>query len=159
MKTFEDVCGRDTLAIFPPGHFFQPDKGFVRYYQPAWVDYRLATHEQDLKLIHDTLVNAVIKRLMSDAPLGILLSGGLDSSLVRFVNNEEYFESGSPDFINFSSIAAREMKRRGLVVHSFSIGVDHLSPDIIAARKVAKHIGTHHHEFHFSVQEGLKEPP
>ncbi|KAK6037664.1 hypothetical protein COOONC_24830 [Cooperia oncophora] len=125
MKTFEDVCGRDTLAIFPPGHFFQPDKGFVRYYQPAWVDYRLATHEQDLKLIHDTLVNAVIKRLMSDAPLGILLSGGLDSSLV-------------------SSIAAREMKRRGLVVHSFSIGVDHLSPDIIAARIVAKHIGTHH---------------
>ncbi|VDM52535.1 unnamed protein product [Angiostrongylus costaricensis] len=74
---------------------------------------------------------------MSDAPLGILLSGGLDSSLV-------------------SSIAAREMKRHGLVVHSFSIGVDHNSPDIVAARKVAKHIGTVHHEFYFSVQEGLK---
>ncbi|EYB87979.1 hypothetical protein Y032_0254g301 [Ancylostoma ceylanicum] len=137
MKTFEDICGSKTLAIFPPGHFFHSSKGFVRYYQPAWFDYRLATHDRDLKLIHDTLVNAVIKRLMSDAPLGILLSGGLDSSLV-------------------SSIAAREMKRRGLAVHSFSIGVDHNSPDIIAARKVAKHIGTQHHEFHFSVEDGIK---
>ncbi|KAE9414163.1 hypothetical protein Angca_005266, partial [Angiostrongylus cantonensis] len=137
MKTFEDICGSNVLSIFPPGHFFQHDKGFVRYYQPLWIDNRLATHKQDLKLIHDTLVAAVIKRLMSDAPLGILLSGGLDSSLV-------------------SSIAAREMKRHGLVVHSFSIGVDHNSPDVVAARKVAKHIGTVHHEFYFSVQEGLK---
>ncbi|KJH47126.1 asparagine synthase [Dictyocaulus viviparus] len=136
MKTFDDICGSNVLAIFPPGHFFQPDKGFVRYYQPLWIDSRLATREEDLKSIHDTLIEAVKKRLMSDAPLGILLSGGLDSSLV-------------------SSIAAREMAKSGLVIHSFSIGVDHDSPDVIAARKVAKHIGTHHHEFYFSVQEGL----
>ncbi|KAK6763786.1 hypothetical protein RB195_024206 [Necator americanus] len=133
MKTFEDICGSNTLAVFPPGHFFHNSEGFVRYYQPLWFDYCLATHDRNLKLIHDSLVDAVIKRLMSDAPLGVLLSGGLDSSLV-------------------SSIAAREMKRRGLVVHSFSIGVDHNSPDLIAARKVARHIGTQHHEFHFSVE-------
>ena len=126
-----------------------PDCGFVRYFQvlyydvesllslqPLWFDYRLATKPESLTLIHDTLVNAVHKRLMSDAPMGILLSGGLDSSLV-------------------SSIAAREMKKRGLDVHSFSIGVDHLSPDVIAARKVAAHIGTIHHEFHFTVQVRL----
>ncbi|KAK6763785.1 hypothetical protein RB195_024206 [Necator americanus] len=137
MKTFEDICGSNTLAVFPPGHFFHNSEGFVRYYQPLWFDYCLATHDRNLKLIHDSLVDAVIKRLMSDAPLGVLLSGGLDSSLV-------------------SSIAAREMKRRGLVVHSFSIGVDHNSPDLIAARKVARHIGTQHHEFHFSVEEGIR---
>ena len=136
MKCIEDVCGETELKIFPPGHFWQPHTGFVRYYQPLWFDYRLATHNQDFKLIHDTLINAVHKRLMSDAPMGILLSGGLDSSLV-------------------SSIAAREMKRRGLDVHSFSIGVDNTSPDVIAARKVADHIGTLHHEFHFSVQVRL----
>lgn len=136
MKCIEDVCGPTELAIFPPGHFWSPNSGFVRYYEPLWFDHRLATKQQDLKLIHDTFIAAVKKRLMSDAPLGILLSGGLDSSLV-------------------SSIASREMRSHGLPVHSFSIGVDHLSPDIIAARKVASHIHTQHHECHFTVQEGL----
>ncbi|CAI5455947.1 unnamed protein product [Caenorhabditis angaria] len=137
MKTLEDTCGAYKIAAFPPGHYYTPKTGFVRYFQPEWFDYKKAIKALDLKLIHDSFIKAVHKRLMSDAPLGVLLSGGLDSSLV-------------------SSIAAREMKRKGLTVHSFSIGVDHTSPDVVAARKVADYIGTNHHEFYFSIEEGIK---
>ncbi|CAL2051215.1 unnamed protein product [Caenorhabditis brenneri] len=137
MKCLEDSCGDFQIASFPPGHYYTPKTGFVRYFNPDWFDYRSAIRPLDLKLLQKTMIAAVHKRLMSDAPIGVLLSGGLDSSLV-------------------SSIAAREMKRRGMTVHSFSIGVDHNSPDVIAARKVAKFIGTTHHEFYFNIQEGIK---
>ncbi|GMR55180.1 hypothetical protein PMAYCL1PPCAC_25375 [Pristionchus mayeri] len=136
MKCIEDLCGPYTLAPFPPGHFFQKDKGFTRYYQPLWFDHRLCTSAPDLTLVRETLVRATTKRLMSDAPIGLLLSGGLDSSLI-------------------SAIAAREMKKLGLAVHSFAVGVDANSPDIVAARKVADFIGTQHHEVYFSLEDGL----
>ncbi|KAF8354262.1 hypothetical protein PRIPAC_95885 [Pristionchus pacificus] len=136
MKSIEDITGETKLAPFPPGHYYQPDKGFVRYYQPLWFDHRLCTKEADLTLIRQTLIDGVIKRLMSDAPIAILLSGGLDSSLV-------------------SSIAAREMRRLRLPIHSFAVGVDAKSPDAIAARKVANFIGTDHHEVHFTLEEGI----
>ncbi|GMR38612.1 hypothetical protein PMAYCL1PPCAC_08807, partial [Pristionchus mayeri] len=66
----------------------------------------------------------------------LLLSGGLDSSLIN-------------------AIAAREMKKLGLAVHSFAVGVDANSPDIVAARKVAEFIGTQHHEVYFTLEDGL----
>ncbi|KAF8365326.1 asns-2 [Pristionchus pacificus] len=136
MKCIEDVCGPHTLAPFPPGHFFQKDRGFTRYYQPAWFDHRLCTAPADLDRLRETLIAATTKRLMSDAPIGLLLSGGLDSSLI-------------------SAIASREMKKLGLAVHSFAVGVDANSPDIVAARKVAAFIGTQHHEVYFSLEDGL----
>lgn len=133
MKCLEDSCGDNKIESFPPGHYYTPKTGFVRYFNPEWFDFRKAIHPLDLKLLQKTMIASVHKRLMSDAPIGVLLSGGLDSSLV-------------------SSIASREMKRRGMAVHSFSIGVDHNSPDVVAARKVAKFIGTTHHEFYFSIE-------
>ncbi|GMT02592.1 hypothetical protein PENTCL1PPCAC_24766, partial [Pristionchus entomophagus] len=136
MKCIEDLCGPYTLAPFPPGHFFQKDRGFTRYYQPTWFDHRLCLAAPDLDLLRSSLIKATTKRLMSDAPIGLLLSGGLDSSLI-------------------SAIAAREMKKMGLEVHSFAVGVDANSPDIVAARKVAAHIGTQHHEVYFSLEDGL----
>lgn len=85
MKCLEGVC--DTYEIFPPGHVYRSktDK-LERYYKPSWLDEKdVPTTAADPKKIHDALVSAVVKRLMSDAPLGVLLSGGLDSSLVASI--------------------------------------------------------------------------
>uniref|UniRef100_A0A0N5ATE7 Asparagine synthetase [glutamine-hydrolyzing] n=1 Tax=Syphacia muris TaxID=451379 RepID=A0A0N5ATE7_9BILA len=137
MKTIEDICGERCLKTFPPGHFWTPKSGFIQYYNPLWYEPLNATHEESLLEIRQILTEATIKRLISDAPLGVLLSGGLDSSIV-------------------SSIAAREMQRIGRQLMSFSIALDGDQPDAIAARKVAEFIGTDHHEFHFTIQEGIE---
>ena len=76
---------------------------------------------------------------MSDAPIGVLLSGGLDSSLI-------------------SAIAVRKMRSLGLTLRSFSIGLDADAPDLVAARGLARFLGTEHHEFHFSVQASGAKP-
>ncbi|TKR92518.1 hypothetical protein L596_007156 [Steinernema carpocapsae] len=136
MKAMESICGPYEMTAFPPGHFYQPDKGFVRYYQPIWFDHRFAMNPLNLSSIRDALIKATHKRLMSDVPIGVLLSGGLDSSLV-------------------SSIAVREMKRLGLPLKSFSIGLDAHAPDLVAARQVAEFLGTDHHEFHFTIEQGI----
>lgn len=139
MKVFEDVV--DEVKTFPPGHFFTPEQGFVQYYKPAWMNpetkpMRITSLEPSLEKLKHTLIEATEKRLMSNAPIGVLLSGGLDSSLV-------------------SAIACRKMRELGLEVHSFSIGLDPKSPDLIAARKVAEFLQTKHHEFYFTVEEGF----
>ena len=134
MKVIEDLCVE--LFAFPPGHFFTPKLGFVRYYEPNWLRAELASAEPDMIKLRDTLVWATEKRLMSDAPIGVLLSGGLDSSLI-------------------SAIAVRKMRSLGLTLRSFSIGLDADAPDLVAARGLARFLGTEHHEFHFSVQEGV----
>jgi len=134
MKVIADQC--ITFSTFPPGHIYTEKTGFVKYYQPEWEDVSKAVHDVDYKAIRKTLKKAVKKRLMSDVPFGVLLSGGLDSSLT-------------------SSIACRLMKKSGQKIHSFSIGLDADSPDTIAARKVAEFIGTEHHEVHFTIEQGI----
>ena len=135
MKPIVDQCV--TMSTFPPGHYYTPTKGFVKYYTPEYEDFKKATHELDLIAIRETLTEATRKRLMSDVPIGVLLSGGLDSSLT-------------------SSIASRLLKEKGKKLHSFSIGLDADAPDAKAARKVAEFLGTEHHEVHFTIGQGIE---
>lgn len=134
MKALADQC--EEFAAFPPGHYYTPQTGFVQYYQPDWYDASKATKERDLTKLREALIAATKKRLMADVPLGVLLSGGLDSSLT-------------------SSIAARLLEDTGKKLHSFSIGLDENAPDLVAARKVAKFLGTEHKEIYFTVEEGI----
>ncbi len=135
MKPIADQC--KTFSTFPPGHFYTQKTGFVKYYKPEYEDYLKADQELDLELIRETLTEATRKRLMSDVPIGVLLSGGLDSSLT-------------------SAIASRLLAESGKKLHSFSIGLDADAPDAAAARKVAEYLGTEHHEIHFTIEEGIK---
>lgn len=135
MKTIADQCVE--FSAFPPGHFYTPKTGFVRYFAPKWFNYETATEKLDLTKLRESLIDATKKRLMSDVPLGVLLSGGLDSSLT-------------------SSIACRLMEGTGQTLHSFSIGLDAEAPDLIAARKVAEYLGTEHHEIYFTIEEGIE---
>ena len=135
MKPITDQC--KTFSTFPPGHYYTPKTGFVKYYKPEYEDYKKATQELDLALIRETLTEATRKRLMSDVPIGVLLSGGLDSSLT-------------------SSIAARLLAEKGKKLNSFSIGLDADAPDAKAARKVAAFLGTEHHEIHFTIEQGIE---
>jgi len=135
MKSIADQC--KSFSTFPPGHYYTAKTGFVKYYRPEYEDHVKAVESLNLDLIRETLVEATRKRLMSEAPLGVLLSGGLDSSLI-------------------SSIAARIYAENGKKLPSFSIGLGADSPDNIAARKAAEFLGTQHHEIHFSVKEAVE---
>ena len=135
MKSIADKC--KTFSTFPPGHYYTPKTGFVKYYNPQWEKASSAINEPDFSALRETLTKAVEKRLMSDVPVGVLLSGGLDSSLI-------------------SSVAARLVKQKGEKLQSFSVGLDANAPDIIAARKVADFLETEHHEVYFTIEEGIK---
>jgi asparagine synthase (glutamine-hydrolysing) len=136
MKSITDQCVE--FEAFPPGHYYTPETGLVKYYQPEWQDYKVASKPVDLDQLRDALIDATKVRLMSDVPLAVLLSGGLDSSLI-------------------SSITKRLLRGTNQELHSFSVGLSPDAPDIKAAREVAKFIGTTHHEVFFSVEEGIKE--
>ncbi|MGY3795908.1 asparagine synthase-related protein, partial [Aquimarina sp. 433] len=95
----------------------------VRWYKPAWADGPVSGGSANPRLVQARLITAVAKRIRSDAPWGVLLSGGLDSSLV-------------------ASIASRlHRQRTGRPIHTFSIGLDD-SPDLVKAREVSRHIGS-----------------
>ncbi|TPG41667.1 asparagine synthase B [Flavobacterium pectinovorum] len=134
MKPIADQC--KTFSTFPPGHYYTPKKGFVKYYKPEYEDYENAVEDLNLDLIKDTFTEAVRKRLMSEAPLGVLLSGGLDSSLI-------------------AAIASRIFAESGKKLQTFSIGLDADAPDAKAARNAAEFLGTEHQEVHFSIEDGI----
>lgn len=135
MKVIADQCV--TFKAFPPGHFYTPETGLVRYFKPAWFTPAAATSEPDLQELRNRLIKATEKRLMADVPLGVLLSGGLDSSLIAAITKRLLEERGQQE------------------LHSFSIGLNKDAPDLVAARKVARYLGTTHHEICFSLEEGI----
>jgi asparagine synthase (glutamine-hydrolysing) len=134
-KALTEACVE--IKEFPPGHYFTLKLGFVKYYEPKW---KSVLPTGDSKELKKTLIAAVKKRLMSDVPLGSLLSGGLDSSLV-------------------SSIAAKELKKEGKILKTFSVGISQDSSDLEKARTVARFIGSEHHEILFTPEEGIKLLP
>jgi asparagine synthase (glutamine-hydrolysing) len=135
MKAITDQC--KSFSTFPPGHYYTEKTGFVKYYKPEWEAHEKAVEKLDLQALNKTLTQAVEKRLMCDVPFGVLLSGGLDSSLI-------------------ASITSRLLEGSGQELHSFSIGLDASAPDLVAAKKVADFIGTTHHEIHFTVEQGIE---
>jgi asparagine synthase (glutamine-hydrolysing) len=138
MKALVPVCG--DLREFPPGHVLdsavdaEPRPWYIR----AWREYEAVRGSPtDPAVVRAALEDAVHRQLMSDVPYGVLLSGGLDSSII-------------------AAVARRIAAERGDAgpLHSFAIGLEG-APDLAAAREVAAHIGTEHHELHFTVQEGM----
>lgn len=145
MKALVPVC--TSIVEFPPGHFLDSKVGSsTKYYERAWRDYDVvATNDAEPSVIRMALTSAVERQLMSDVPYGVLLSGGLDSSIIAATAKK---------------FAARRIEEGGQTaawwpqLHSFSIGLAS-SPDLVAARAAAKHIGSVHHEFCFTIQEGF----
>ena len=149
LKAIADVCSK--LDEFPPGHYYSSkDKKLVKYYNPAWADTKtLPSNPLDLKALREAFESAVKRQLMCDVPYGVLLSGGLDSSLVSAIASR-FKEKRVEDHDASPAWWPR--------LHSFSVGLAD-SPDLKMARKVADHIGTVHHEIHFTEQEGIDAVP
>lgn len=131
LKALEGYCNK--IVEFPPGHYyFSKDEKPTGWYYRNWMEYKnVEDNISNIASLRSSLEKAVKRQLMSDVPYGVLLSGGLDSSII-------------------SAIAAKNTDS----LHSFAIGLEG-SPDLVAARKVAKHIRTTHHEVKYTVQEGI----
>ena len=145
LKALEGVCTK--IELFPPGHYFiSADDAPKQWYTRDWMEYNaVKDNETSIRALHDALAAAVRRQLMSDVPYGVLLSGGLDSSVTSALAKQ---------------FAAKRVESDGQQaawwpqLHSFSVGLEG-SPDLAAAQKVADHIGTVHHEIKFTIQEGL----
>jgi len=119
---------------------------FTRYYQRDWFDYdAVKDNGASVEAIHDALEAAVKRQLMSDVPYGVLLSGGLDSSVISAIA-EKYSEMRIEDNSQSKAYWPR--------LHSFAVGLKG-APDLAKAKMVADHIGTVHHEINYTIQEGL----
>jgi asparagine synthetase B (glutamine-hydrolysing) len=172
LKSLHPVC--DKIESFPPGHVYDSATGErTRYFQPTWWDgQKIPQKPADLKLLRETLEKAVRKRLMAEVPYGVLLSGGLDSSLVASIAQRETLRIKK--LAEAANGSAEETvdpdKGEGLVgiddennlstmtflpqLNSFSIGLPG-SPDNKAALEVAKFLGTKHHVMTFTIEDGL----
>ena len=145
LKALEGQC--TTIEEFLPGqYFFSPDKKPTKWYTRDWMDYdAVKDNTTSIDDLRQALEDAVERQLMADVPYGVLLSGGLDSSIISAVAKKfaaMRIESGNTEAAWWPQL------------HSFAIGLVG-SPDLAASRKVADHIGTIHHEITFTIQEGL----
>ena len=146
LKALEGVC--KTIENFLPGHFLYSPDGYEmqQWYKRDWEDFEnLKDNTTDIAELRKALEDAVHRQLMSDVPYGVLLSGGLDSSIISAVTAKyarNRIESGDTQEAWYPRL------------HSFAVGLEG-SPDLVASKKVADHIGSIHHEVHFTVQEGL----
>lgn len=145
LKALEGICTK--IELFPPGHYMESgDSHPTQWYQRDWNEFsEVKDNETSIKDLHDALSEAVQRQLMSDVPYGVLLSGGLDSSITSALAKK--FASKRVESDNTQAAWWPQL-------HSFSVGLEG-SPDLAAARKVADHIGTVHHEIKFTIQEGL----
>lgn len=145
MKALTPVC--KTISEFPPGHFLWSKQGEpVRYYKRDWMDYdAVKDNRTDKAALKEALESAVHRQLMTDVPYGVLLSGGLDSSVISAIT-KQFAANRVEDDDQSQAWWPR--------LHSFAIGLEG-APDLKAAKEVADHLGTVHHEFTYSIQEGL----
>ncbi len=146
LKALEGVCNK--IQEFLPGHFIysQESTNLQKWYKRDWTEYQnVEDKASDIPTLRKALEDAVHRQLMSDVPYGVLLSGGLDSSIISAITKKyaaKRIESNDTQTAWYPQL------------HSFAVGLVG-SPDLAAARKVADHIGSVHHEINFSVQEGL----
>lgn len=145
LKALEGYCNK--IELFLPGHYWSSKDGkMTKWYQREWTEFdAVKNNTTSIEKLRNGLEAAVHRQLMSDVPYGVLLSGGLDSSVVSAIAKKyakNRVESGDTQEAWWPQL------------HSFAVGLVG-SPDLEAARKVAKHLGTVHHEINFTVQEGL----
>jgi len=146
LKALEGVCSK--IQEFLPGHFIYSKESteLQKWYKRDWTEYQnVEDNAADITELRKALEESVHRQLMSDVPYGVLLSGGLDSSIISAVTKKfasKRIESNDTQAAWYPQL------------HSFAVGLVG-SPDLAAARKVADHIGSVHHEINFSVQEGL----
>jgi asparagine synthase (glutamine-hydrolysing) len=146
LKSLEGYC--NIIKQFPPGHYLYSKDGgkMTQWYHRDWREFDVVKNDDtSIIQLREALEAAVKRQLMTDVPYGVLLSGGLDSSIVSAVAKKfaaNRIESGDKQAAWWPSL------------HSFAVGLEG-SPDLVAAQKVADYIGTVHHEIHFTVQEGL----
>ena len=171
LKCLHPVC--DKIITFPPGHIYDSrTDSRVRYFQPTWWDpLNVPSTPIDYRLIRSSLEKSVRKRLMAEVPYGVLLSGGLDSSLVASIAQRETLRLRASQNGNANGHGDHEQQSPEELVgindedelstvtwlpqlHSFSIGLPN-SPDTKAALEVAKFLGTKHYSFTFTIEDGL----
>ncbi|MGN0221010.1 MAG: asparagine synthase B [Prevotella sp.] len=145
LKALEGNC--DRYEPFLPGHYYYSKEGKMKkYYSRDWMDYEhIKDNPADVNSIHDALEDAVKRQLMSDVPYGVLLSGGLDSSVISAIA-KKFSEHRIEDDGSTRAWWPR--------LHSFAVGLKG-APDLAKAKLVADHIGTVHHEINYTIQEGL----
>ena len=149
LKALEGQC--DHYEPFLPGHYYwSKDPGMKRYYHRDWMEGKTRpktalSYGQAVEEIRQGLMSAVKRQLMSDVPYGVLLSGGLDSSVISAIS--ECFSSTRVE-------DGGETRAYWPRLHSFAVGLKG-APDLAKAKLVADYIGTVHHEINYTIQEGL----